>query len=201
MPGFDSLASEIAGGYENTPTEDTVENREQKPKPGTTKPTPGTTTQTTNANTNTTTSSDTTAPAPAPLPFGFTNPEDAATGVPAGGCDNFPPLGGSSASPTGTSCCQQCTLAVQQENVRREAVCSTMKSRVETWFYENGCPIQIIPLASDTSQQQSGGCGCPVQSNTCSYAPAYTPTYTTPVQPSYQQPATTCANGVCPFAR
>lgn len=185
MPGFDSLAGEIAGSY--TPAASTQQSEDDM---GSTNRqdtnTPATNTSTSTDTNTSTTGTDATVAAPAPLPFGFAKAEDAATGTPTGGCA-IPTLGGTTANPSATSCCQQCTIQAQQDNIAREAVCSTMKTRVETWFMENGCPIQIIPL---TNQQQMG------QSTPCQMQQQQYQQYQAPPQ-TYPS----CSNGTCPIMR
>jgi len=145
MPGFDSLASQIAGGYNQSHDEDTVDstNRNQNQNQDPKDPKDTTTSSTATYRTEKT-----------ELPFGFTKAEDAATGGP----ECIPALGGTTASSSdATNCCTKCTILVEQENAAKKSVCDTMKARVEAWFADNGCPIQITSLLNTDG---SNNCGC-----------------------------------------
>lgn len=153
---FDSLASDISstytpgstsedtmGGSVTTRTGETVVSGTsgEVQRPGTaTTGTTGTATGTAGTTTATTTS----AGEPA---YG-----SGATGGATNGTTTGTTTGTNGFSNATCEACQQCALLTQQDNDARETVCATMKDRVESWFYENGCPIQIISLPS---QQQS----------------------------------------------
>lgn len=213
MPGFDSLADTIAGSY--TPASSTQTTEDSVSGAGSTQlqqtlsqnrdgtvvtsgssgeglARPGTTSATgTSATTGTATESQGT------LPFGFKSPEEAATGVPSGFTDpvaNNPAL----------SCCQQCSIAAQQENIAKETVCSTMKTRVEAWFLENGCPIQIISLPTQQPTQPSP-CDMMMSQQMQPYypqqqfmVPPSMPCYACDMQQQQMQPyGTSCSSGTC----
>lgn len=164
MPGFDSIADTIAGSYGSAPTQATEDapgvtgNGTQSGSAQLEQMLSGDTTRS-GAELGTTWSGSSGEPLTRPgtttagstsstLPFGFQTPEEAATGVPTG-------FSNPAASNPAMSCCQQCSIAAQQENIAKESVCSTMKTRVEAWFLENGCPIQIISLPGQQPGQPS----------------------------------------------
>lgn len=70
--------------------------------------------------------------------------------VSGGGSTTRPPPQTTQPPPTGVqqpqpqNPCQQCCLERQQVRQAKESVCSTMKQRVEAWFNENGCPVQVV---------------------------------------------------------
>lgn len=200
MPGFDSLADNIAGSYEPPATsEDSVganytgttygtpTNRDAASGLGSSTPA---TDQTKPPATNTTATNN------GSLPFGFSTPEEAATGTPAG-FDNLTGATGTASTSPALSSCQQCVIQAQQEQQAKESVCSTMKARVEAWFMENGCPIQIIPLPGQAQQCQMQQMQQMQQQFMVPQPPPQMQYYTSPCEMQQMQPYPSCMTGQC----
>lgn len=170
MPGFNDLAAEIASGYTTSQTEDTVDRAGDKPMDKKDPPAGGTPAGE---------SGGAIVTRSGTLPFGFEKPEEASTGGP----DCIPALGGTStSSSSATDCCTTCTIQAKQDEVARQSVCDTMKARVEAWFLDNGCPVQITSLPSTTASS----CGC-----------AATTTSTTTTAPTSANGTYECKDGMC----